>query len=478
MVIVPIFFYQDLMILSHPSKNVMTLIRIFMTAGYVLVKKSQPLQGVVDVYGAKNAVLVLITSLILTEGVSILENVPNNADVRLMIQLLQELGANVTFDISNKKLTIDTFGICRYEVRPDIMNKMRASILVMGPLLARFGKARVAVPGGDLIGQRPINYHLNGFKKMGATISRKDPFVEAQLPQTPQDVTYTRIVLEYPSVGATENLMMFACLHKGHVAIINAALEPEIFDLIDVLRKMGAHIDILPGATIMVEGVTRLKPVVHTVVPDRLEAGAILVAAAMTGGTVTVANARPDHLDIFLEKLTEMGHTITTQIDPHRLSLAPGITLKATRRSRAISFKTCPYPGFPTDLQPLMMAALCVAEGTSTVEETVYENRMLHVQELGKMGAQIAVMGSKATVRGVEALYGKDVIASDIRASCALALAGLVAFEQTRITGVHHWQRGFDQLENKLALLGASIELVDDAINVQESLQITPTLPS
>jgi UDP-N-acetylglucosamine 1-carboxyvinyltransferase len=449
-----------------------------MTAGYVLVKKSHPLQGVVDVYGAKNAVLVIITSLILTEGVSILENVPNNADVRLMIQLLQELGASATYDTINKKLTCDTFGICHYEVRPDIMNKMRASILVMGPLLARFGKARVALPGGDLIGQRPINYHLNGFKKLGVTTSRKDPFVEAQISPTPQNTTYTRIVLEYPSVGATENLMMFACLHKGHVAIINAALEPEIFDLIDVLRKMGAHIEILPGATILIEGVTRLKPIVHTVVPDRLEAGALLVAAAITGGNITVANARPDHLDIFLEKLTEMGHSVTTHTDAHTLSLAPGITLKAAARSRAVSFKTCPYPGFPTDLQPLMMAALCVAEGTSHIEETVYENRMIHVQELGKMGAQIAVSGSKATVRGVEALYGKDVIASDIRASCALALAGLVAFEQTKITGVHHWQRGFDQLENKLARLGAAIELVDDPLNVQESLPTVQTLPS
>ena len=217
-----------------------------MTAGYVLVKKSHPLQGVVDVYGAKNAVLVILTSLILTEGVSVLENVPHNADVRLMMQLLQELGAQVSFDAETKKLTVDTCGICRYEVRPDIMNKMRASILVMGPLLARFGKARVALPGGDLIGQRPINYHLNGFKKMGVTTSRKDPFVEADLSQIPQGPTYNRIVLEYPSVGATENLMMFACIGQGQVAIINAALEPEIFDLIDVLTKMGARIQILP----------------------------------------------------------------------------------------------------------------------------------------------------------------------------------------------------------------------------------------
>lgn len=449
-----------------------------MTAGYVLVKKSHPLQGVVDVYGAKNAVLVILTSLILTEGVSVLENVPNNADVRLMLQLLQELGAKVTFDTDTKKVTVDTSSICRYEVRPDIMNKMRASILVMGPLLARFGKARVALPGGDLIGQRPINYHLNGFKKMGVTTSRKDPFVEADLSGIPQGPTYTRIVLEYPSVGATENLMMFACIGQGQVAIINAALEPEIFDLIDILTKMGAHIQILPGATILIEGVAQLKPVTHTIVPDRLEVGALLVATAITGGNITVANAKPDHLDIFLEKLSDMGHTIITQRRENSWQLAPGITIKAAQRSRATSFKTCPYPGFPTDLQPLMMAALCVAEGISHVEETVYENRMIHTQELAKMGAQIAVSGTKATIRGVEALYGKDVIASDIRASCALALAGLVAFDQTTITGVHHWQRGFDQLEKKLAYLGAPIELIDDCVSEQESSPKIQTLPS
>ncbi len=446
-----------------------------MTNDYILIKKSSPLNGTVEILGAKNAVLVIMTSLILTDGVSVLENVPNNADVQLMIKLLQDLGALVEFDVREKSMRVDTSGINAYEVKPEIMNKMRASILVMGPLLARFGKAKVAFPGGDLIGLRPINYHLEGFKQLGVSVQLSDLFVEVQL--STSQPPYTRIALEYPSVGATENLLMFASLGNNETVIINAALEPEVLDLIAILQKMGAHIQILPGAIIIIKGVGRLKPVHHTIVPDRLEAGALLLATAITGGSLTIPNARPDHLDVFLDKLKKMGHHITTGFDCAE-RIPQGITLRATQHPQAISIKTGPYPGFPTDLQPSMMAALCLAEGTSTIEETVYENRMLHTKELAKMGAQITVNGTIATIRGVEALYGCDVIASDIRASCALVLAGFVAFGQTKMTGVHHWKRGYDQLEVKLSALGGNIQLIHEELNVSENQKIAQTLPS
>jgi len=423
----------------------------------MLIKQSPPLQGTVEVNGAKNAVLVIMTSLILTNGTSTLNNVPNNADVRLMISLLQLLGAHVTFNAEKKQLIVNTEPIGSYEIPPEIMNKIRASILVAGPLLARFGRARVAYPGGDLIGLRPINYHLEGFKKCGATILHNDPFVEATI--TSQKNSYNRIVLEYPSVGATENLLMFASLGTSETVIINAALEPEVLDLIDVLKKMGASIEILPVATIVIKGASKLNPVTHSIIPDRLEAGALLAAAAITGGHITISNARASDMDIFLEKLSMMGHAIQTPFTLGANTPDLGITIKATTNPIAVGVKTAPYPGFPTDLQPSFMALLCAATGTSVIEETVYENRMVHARELRKMGAQIAVDGAKATIHGVEELYGTDVIATDIRASCSLMLAGLIAQGQTRMTGLHHWQRGYDQLEEKLRALGANITI-------------------
>ncbi len=444
-----------------------------MNNGYMLIKRAQPLSGTTHVYGAKNAVLVIMTSLILTDGISVLDNVPNNADVRLMIELLESLGASVNFDINKKQLTVDTFGICRHEVNPEIMNKMRASILVMGPLLARFQEAKVALPGGDLIGLRPINYHLDGFKKFGVTISVQAPYVHARRPSSLEIARKVRVVLEYPSVGATENLLMYACLGAQETIIVNAAFEPEVFDLIEVLKKMGAVIEILPAATLLIKGVQRLRPVNHAIVPDRLETGALLMATAITGGEIAIANARADHLDIVLEKLKDMGHQITTHLDMGRPEVTTGIHLKATKHPQAVNIKTAPYPGFPTDLQPSMMAALCLAEGTSVVEETVYENRMLHVKELSKMGAQITLEGTKSVIRGVEALYGCEVIASDIRASCALVLCGMVAFGQTKMTGISHWLRGYDRLEERLGRLGASVELINETTIAAEYQTIT-----
>lgn len=417
---------------------------------HIVVEKSRPLHGTIQLYGAKNAVLVIIASLILTRGKSTITNVPSSDDVLHMIALLQSLGAEILFYKEEKLLEVDTTGINKWTVVPEIMKEMRASILVMGPLLTRFGKAEVALPGGCGIGKRPIDYHLKGFAHMGVSFEMSDEFLRASVGQLqPQ-----RIVLEYPSVGATENIMMAAVLTQGITRIVNAALEPEVLDLITVLRKMGARIIIEAPTTILVEGVQELYPVEHEVLVDRLEAGALLLAAAVTGGSVILPNAQAYLLDVFLLKLREMGHEIIIGPD------GCGIQLVATMQPRAVSFKTAPYPGFPTDLQAPMMAAQCMAQGSSVIEETVFENRLLHVRELQKMGAHIAVEHNRAVVKGVDALYGASLIASDIRASCALVLAGLQAQGTTIISGIHHFTRGYDGLDAKLRAMGALINCV------------------
>lgn len=425
---------------------------------YLVVEQSLNLSGQVDVSGAKNAVLVAIASLLLVDGKSVLFNVPNSADVRLMITLMKNLGCSVQFDIQKNVLEVDTTTINNYEVNPDIMNKMRASILVMGPLLARFGKAKVALPGGCLIGARPIDYHLKSFRTMGAIIEEEVPYLHARFDNT--STRCSRIVFEYPSVGATENVMMLATLYNGETTIVNAAIEPEVINLIELLQKMGANISYEPGSIIRIKGVGLLRPVQHEIIPDRLEAGALLLAASITGGSIHLPNARADHMDMFLYKLEEGGHTLKIGTNPIPKAPLQGIILTAAKKPKPVDLKTGVYPSFPTDLQAPMMALLCVANGCSVVEETVFENRLVHTRELQKMGAQISVTGSKATVRGVDYLYGTQVIATDIRASAALVLAGLVASGKTTISNIHHWKRGYDQLESKLRILGASIELI------------------
>jgi len=422
-------------------------------SGHIYIEKSRPLKGSVNLFGAKNAVLAIISSLILTDGTSVLKNVPNSSDVQNMIKLLRHLGAKDDFNETEKILTIDTSDITRYDVSPEIMNKMRASILVMGPLLARFKKASVALPGGCLIGSRPIDFHLKGFEKLGARIKGSQTHQNHHVLTAEMESSQSthRIVLEYPSVGATENIMMCAALSNKETVIVNAALEPEVLDLISVLKKMGAQIKYGSASIISIKGVNKLTPIEHEIIPDRLEAGSLLLAAAVTGGEIVIPNAKSEHMDAFLEKLKEMGHEISTQ---------NGISLRATKFPKAVSIKTAPYPGFPTDLQAPIMAALALADGVSEIEETVFENRLIHVQELQKMGAQIRTKKNNATIRGVEELYGCDVIATDIRASCALVIAGLAAEGKTKVTGVQHWQRGYDELEHKLAALGANVRLV------------------
>ena len=425
-----------------------------MINGYILVERSEKLCGEASLYGAKNAVLVIMASLLLSRGKSVLSNVPNSADVIQMISLLQKLGAKIFFDEASHILEIDTTQINSFELGPELMGKMRASILVMGPLLARFRKVKVALPGGCLIGSRPINFHVKGFKRMGAKVENQGNFLEASC-DGPQEKDY-RIVLDYPSVGATENLMMFAASNSGKTTIINAALEPEVFDLIQVLKKMGVEVWTEAPATLNIRGAKFLKPVMHEIVSDRLEAGSILLATAITGGDVYLPQARAQDKDIFLNKLEEMGHKV--EIGNGGI----GVRLKAVPFTKAINFRTGVYPGFPTDLQAPMMVAQCFASGKSLIEETVFESRMMHVQELRKMGAQISIYnyGSKASVRGVGTLYGAEVIASDIRASCALVLAGLAAEGKTKVFGMHHWKRGYDGLEKKLASIGAKISFV------------------
>ena len=423
-----------------------------MSNSYLLVQKSEKLSGEVFVSGSKNAALAIMASLILVKGESTLYNIPHSADVTHMIQLLQDLGAYVDFDPLHHRLVVDTTLLHTFRVREEIMTKMRASMVVTGPLLARFGQAEIAFPGGCTIGSRSIDLHLKGFERMNTVLHADGLFLKAILSSTDETPAHNRrIVLDYPSVGATENIMMLATKILGTTTIVNAAHEPEVFDLIEVLQKMGADINAHPGALIVIKGGIELRPITHTVIADRLEAGALLLAAGMTGGNIFLPNAHARHMDIFLEKLQEMGHQITTTDN--------GLFLRATLTPRAVSFKTGPYPNFPTDLQAPLMAAQCVANGTSIVEETVFENRLMHVHELQKMGAQINVDGNIAIVRGVDGLYGSEVIATDIRASCALMLAGLVAEGTTKMTGIHHWKRGYDRLEMKIQRLGGNVEL-------------------
>lgn len=414
---------------------------------FISVEQSLELQGEISLIGAKNAVLVIMASLLLAEGKSVLHNVPFSADVVQMVALLEELGAHVMFYPELNMLEVDTSTLGSCQVPPTIMKKMRASVLVMGPLLARFGRADIALPGGCLIGARPIDFHLKNFAKMGVTLEVEGEFLRAEASQ----LKSAQLILEYPSIGATENLLMAATLTQGRTRIVNAALEPEVIDLIAILRSMGAHINVHAPATIEIEGVERLLPVEHTVIMDRLEAGSLLLAAAITGGSIWLPQAVATDMEVFLLKLEEMGHAIEIGVNGH------GVKLTATKQPQAVSFSTAPYPGFPTDLQAPMMAALCLAQGKSVIHETVFENRFLHVRELQKMGAQISIEGDRAKITGVEELYGTSVIATDIRSSCALVIAGLAAKGTTIITGVHHWRRGYQALEKKLTQLGAKI---------------------
>ncbi|GGA43069.1 UDP-N-acetylglucosamine 1-carboxyvinyltransferase [Paenibacillus physcomitrellae] len=410
-----------------------------------IVRGGNVLTGNVKVSGAKNSVLPIIAaSLLGEEGVSIIRDAPPLDDVRTISRVLESLGAKVTYD--QEVITVDARQLSSYEAPYEWVRKMRASFLVMGPLLTRLGHTRISLPGGCAIGTRPIDQHLKGFEAMGAKIQLGQGYVEATVDGR---LRGAKIYLDVASVGATENIMMAAALAEGTTLIENAAKEPEIVDLANYLNSMGAIVRGAGTEMIRIEGVEKLHGVEHTVIPDRVEAGTYMIAAAITGGDVFVEGAIADHLNPVIAKLEEMG----VQIDVKE----NGIRVTAKHPLKSVDVKTLPYPGFPTDMQSQMMALLLKSEGTSVVTETVFENRFMHVEQFTLMNAQIKVEGRTAIVTGSSNLVGAKVCATDLRAGAALILAGLVAEGTTEVSGIHHIDRGYVNLAEKLSGLGADI---------------------
>jgi UDP-N-acetylglucosamine 1-carboxyvinyltransferase len=414
----------------------------------ILVQGGRRLQGEVAVSGAKNAALPLLISALLTEERCSYQEIPDLKDIHTVLKLLSGLGVTVEKPERLGQVTLQARGLSGMEASYDLVKTMRASFLVLGPLVSRFGKARVSTPGGCAIGTRPVNLHLKGLAEMGTEIELVHGYVEARAKR----LRGAKIYLDLPSVGATENLMMAASLARGVTVIENAAKEPEISDLAAALLKMGARIEGAGSGIVTIEGVDELHGVSHRVIPDRIEAGSFMVAAALTGGDVAVRWAKADHLDAFLLKLSEAGISVDAAGDE--------IRVKGGGRPKGVDITTLPYPGFPTDLQAQMMVLMSVASGVSVITETIFENRFMHAQELNRMGADIRLEGNRAIVKGVESLSGAPVMATDLRASVSLVLAGLVARGQTEISRVYHLDRGYEHIERKLSRLGADIQRV------------------
>ena len=417
----------------------------------LVIHGGNPLRGRVKISGAKNAVLPIIAAALLgSRGESVLEDVPALEDVYTIAAVLRSLGVQADYSAAEHRLRIDAEKIETVSAPFDLVRKMRASFLIMGPLLAREGYAEIALPGGCAIGTRPIDLHLKGFEALGAEIEITQGAIHAS---APHGLKGARIYFDFPSVGATENVMMAASCAEGQTILENPALEPEIVDLANYLNVMGAQIRGAGTNQIKIDGVPGLTAAAYTIIPDRIEAGTYMVAAAMTRGDVFIENAISEHLKPVVAKLKEAGAMIEEDI--------AGIRVRADQPMQAIDLKTLPYPGFPTDMQAQFMALLSVAEGTSVVTETVFENRFMHVEELQRMGAQIRVEGRTATVEGGASLTGAAVRATDLRAGAAMVLAGLVAEGETRIGYIHHIDRGYDDLVAKLVALGADIKRVD-----------------
>ena len=416
----------------------------------LIVKGGNRLVGAVKTSGAKNAVLPIIAASILGTTPSHLDEVPMLEDVHTISEVLKCLGLAVECSPEKNVLDIDSTEITSYEAPYDLVRTMRASFLVMGPLLARIGKARISMPGGCAIGARPIDIHLKGFEALGVKIEQGHGYIEAS---APEGLKGTSIYFDFPSVGATENIMMAASLAEGTTILENAAEEPEIVDLAIYLNKMGAKIRGAGTDTIRIEGVDKLHGADYTIIPDRIEAGTYMIAAAMTGGDIVVENVLPEHQKPLIAKLREAGAVVEEDIDKVRVI--------GKNPLKAVSIKTLPYPGFPTDMQAQMMAMMVIAEGRSKVTETVFENRFMHVVELNRMGAQISTEGRSAVIDGPCKLTGCDVRATDLRAGAAMILAGLVAEGTTRIGDLHHIDRGYENIVAKLKNLGADIERVD-----------------
>ncbi len=410
------------------------------------IEGGRPLRGEVAVSGAKNAALPILCAGLLCAGPLALGNVPQLHDVATTLKLLRRLGATVERD--GERVLLDAAGVGSVEAPYELVRTMRASILVLGPLLARFGEARVSLPGGCAIGQRPVDQHIKGLQAMGAQISIEHGYVVAKASR----LAGARIVTDMVTVTGTENLMMAATLADGETVIENAAREPEVVDLAAALVAMGARIEGAGTDRIAVRGVERLHGAEHRVMADRIEAGTFLCAVAAAGGEITLTGAQPATMDATLDKLREAGATIETAGDHIRLSMK--------RRPRAVNVRTAPYPAFATDMQAQLMALDCIAEGTGVVTETIFENRFMHVLELQRLGADIVIEGSTAVVRGMPKLSGAAVMATDLRASAGLVIAGLVAEGQTVIDRIYHLDRGYERMEAKLGQLGARVERV------------------
>jgi UDP-N-acetylglucosamine 1-carboxyvinyltransferase len=426
----------------------------------IIVRGGQRLYGSVKVEGAKNAVLpVLAATLLASDGKSVIRDVPTLSDVYTINEVLRNLNAEVAFN--NNTVIVDASRVLKEEAPFEYVRKMRASVLVMGSLLARNGRARVALPGGCAIGSRPIDQHLKGFEAMGAKVKVGNGFIEAEVEGR---LKGAKIYLDFPSVGATENIMMAATLAKGTTIIENVAKEPEIVDLANFLNKMGANVRGAGTGTLRIEGVDVLFGADHNIIPDRIEAGTFMVASAITGGNVLVQGAVPEHLSSLIAKMEEMGVTIIEEAD--------GVRVIGPEKLKAVDIKTMPHPGFPTDMQSQMMALLLRAEGTSMITETVFENRFMHVEEFRRMNADIKIEGRSVILNGPSNLQGAEVSATDLRAAAALILTGLVSEGNTRVTELKHLDRGYVDFHGKLAALGADIE------RVKEVEEVFPTVES
>lgn len=414
----------------------------------IVIEGGERLVGDVEISGAKNAALPLLAASILVEGATLFENVPILEDVKTTRKLLLNLGAKVEADECKHTVSVDASKLISCEAPYELVKTMRASSLVLGPLLARLGKARVSLPGGCAIGARPINLHLMGLEKMGAEIKIEHGYVEAKA----KKLKGAKIYFDIPTVTGTENLMMAASLADGTTILENAAREPEVTETAELLNRMGARVKGAGTDTVVIEGVSSLKPVSYNVMPDRVETGTFMVASALTRGNIKLKNCIAEHSAALISKLREAGVEIKMEED--------GVRVIGHRRIKSVDVKTLPYPGFPTDMQAQMMVLMALSDGLSVITETVFENRFMHVCELQRMGADIRIDDHSAIVKGVSYLSGAPVMATDLRASASLILAGLAAEGSTEISRVYHLDRGYERIEDKLSRLGAKIKRV------------------
>lgn len=414
----------------------------------LIIRGGKKLKGEVEIGGAKNAALPIMAACLLSSGNCTIDRVPNLRDVVTMGRLFAHLGAG--FHYEKQKAYISTGKIQVFDAPYDLVRTMRASILALGPLLARFGKAKISLPGGCAIGARPINLHLMGLERMGAEIELEEGYVVARAKR----LKGASIYLDTPTVTGTENLMMAASLARGETRLENAAREPEVVDLANALIAMGGRVKGAGESVVIIEGVDELKPVEYRVIPDRIEAGTFMAAAAITGGEVTLKGCMPEHLDAPIMKMKEAGIRCENFLD--------GVRVNGTPRPKAADVKTMAYPGFPTDMQAQFMSLMCVADGTSIIKETIFENRFMHVAELMRMGADITVEGGTATVKGISRLRGAPLMATDLRASASLIVAALAAKGQTVIHRIYHLDRGYEKMEVKLQKLGADVRRVGE----------------